>query len=447
MFRSVTSISSLLLGMGIFLAGNGLLGLLLGLRGTDEGFSDFTLGLIMSGFYFGHIAGAYLCPSVIRNVGYVRAFTAFAAGAAVVAIAHGLFVNPIFWWILRVIGGLMLMGLFMAIESWLNERSSENRGQIFAIYITVNLFALGCGQWLLLIYGIEGLASFALAALLFCLGLIPVALTPVRQPEPIRTESLSLRRLYAVTPVGAVAALFSGLVLGSFWGMSAVYGKGLGMDNSQIAAFIAATIAGGTLLQWPIGWLSDNFDRRVILALVSASSATSVAALMRTDLSTMGLLLCTAFAFGGFAFSTYGLAVAQTHDRFQIHEVLEATRGLLLLHGIGAAIGPIVTGAVMSWTANGFGLSLLVMLLSLTVFTLVRIMMDPPVPKSDRTTYAPMDQTSAVGMDLDPRTPDTDEIGPDTDEQPTPPVSELPAEGESWPDVGDIGDGAAVPQH
>jgi MFS family permease len=406
MIRTLNNISSLLLGMGVFLAGNGLLGLLLGLKGVDDGFSGLTMGIIMSGFYVGYVLGTWVCPNIIRRVGHIRAFTAFSAGSAVAALAYGLAVDPLAWWVLRLFSGLLLLGLHMTIESWLTERSREHRGQVFSVYVAVSLFAMGCGQYLLLIYGIDGLASFAIVAALFCLGLIPVALTPVIQPEPIQNDRVGLRRLYAVTPVGAVGAMVSGLVFGSFWSLSAVYGRGIGLDDAQVATFVVAVIAGGAILQWPIGWLSDHYDRRVVLVMVSLIGALAVVMMVRGATGNINLLLAASLAFGGFAFSVYGLAVAQTHDRFLSHEALEATRAVLLIHGIGAAIGPVLTGIFMTFSEHGFSYSLLASLLGLALFTGFRVLIDPPVPEQDRTPYSALDQNSPVATDLDPRVPD-----------------------------------------
>ena len=405
MFRSVQSISSLLIGMGILLAGSGLLGLLLGLRAKAEGFSDLTVGIVMAGFYAGYIVGAIWCPSLIQRVGHIRAFTAFAAATAAIAIAFGMMVNPGVWFVLRVLNGIGLIGIYMVIESWLNERATENRGQMFSIYMMVNLASVGIGQYLVLIHGIETLASFALVATLFSLGILPIALTPVNQPVPIRTARLPLSRVFSVTPVGSVGSVTSGLISGSFWALGAVYASSLGMSAAQTATFVAVTIAGGAILQWPIGWLSDRHDRRYVMMGAALGSAAALAGIVWMQAEALAWMLPFAFLFGGFSFSLYGLAVAQTHDRFSRDEVLEATKALLIFFGVGAAAGPMVTGAAMSLWSAGFPAMLAGIAIAMTLFTLWRIRVDPPVPVEERGVFAPVELTSTVAMDLDPRTP------------------------------------------
>src|SRR5690606_34610314 len=207
MLRSIWSISSLLVGMGILLSGSGLLGIQLGLRGAQEAFDNLTLGIVMSAFYLGYMGGAWICPPLIMRVGHIRAFASFAAVAAVVSLMYGLVVGPIPWWCLRIANGVALMGIYMVIESWLNERAQTARARIFALYMMVNLIAIAIGQYLVVVEGTEGLGSFAIAAILFCLGLLPIALTPLRQPEPVKTPSLSLGKLFRSAPTGVIGSL------------------------------------------------------------------------------------------------------------------------------------------------------------------------------------------------------------------------------------------------
>lgn len=414
MLRSIWSISSLLGGMGILLSGSGLLGILLGLRAAQEDFGNLTIGIVMSAFYLGYMAGAWICPPLILRVGHIRAFASFAASAAALSLTYGLIVDPISWWVLRILNGIMIMGIYMVIESWLNEGAQTARARIFALYMVVNLFAVAVGQYLIVVQGTTGLGSFALAAILFCLGLLPIALTPASQPVPVRTPKLSLRKLFRAAPTGVGGALASGLVLGSFWALSAIYARSLGLDDLGVANFTASAIIGGALLQWPIGWLSDRHDRRNVLVIVSVGATLALAALGLLDLlagpqPAAVWFMPLSFGTGAFIFSIYGLAVAQTHDRFPPTEALEATKGLLLLHGIGASIGPLLCGAIMHvLPIRGFPIALGLVTIGLAVFTGIRIRRDPPVPPQDRGSFVAVDQSSPGGIDL-PHRPAADD--------------------------------------
>lgn len=411
MLPTIISIQSLLLGMGILLAGSGLLATLLGLSAHLAGFPDVMIGLIMSGFYVGYILGTFWIPHLIRRIGHIRSFTAMAAISSAAAIMHGLWVEPWAWLVLRVISGISLLGLYMVIESWLNEQSSHIRGQIFGFYMTISLLALAAGQFLIGVYGANTLGSFALVALLFVVGLIPVALTQVKQPTPIQTARLSVLSLYRLAPAGAIGALLSGTVTGALWGMAAVYASRIGMPEAQIALFIALLIFGGALLQWPLGRLSDHFDRRKILVLIAGAGVLSsllllsVTPVKAADEGVFHLSFWMgALLFGGFAFSLYAVSVAQTHDRLGPDQVLEATRSLLLLNGAGAILGPVLSGLLMQWLgARGFPLFILLILLLLIGLVLLRVRRDSPVPEVERVDFVVSTRTSAVAAEFDPR--------------------------------------------
>lgn len=405
MISHILPISSLLGGMGILLAGSGLLGTLLGLRGALAGFSDLTIGVVMAAFFLGYVVGARFCPPIIARVGHVRAFAAFAAASAAISLAYGLYESPYFWAPLRIANGIALVGVYMVIESWLNERATDHRAQIFSAYMMVSLIALALGQYLLLPFGTEGLGSFLMVGMLFCIGLIPIALTPVPQPVVSESVSLPLKKLYERAPVGAVGGLVSGMVIGSFWALTAAYGSRSGLDTTGVANLFALAIVGGALLQWPIGKLSDSRDRRMVLVWVALAGA--AACLLMQFARPLGIPLPIAgLFFGSFAFSLYGIAVAQTHDRFHRRDALEATKSLLFLHGAGAIAGPLVAGLVMSATSTAvFPAVLALMQLGLAGYAAVHLRSDPPVPIEDRSQFLPMNRSSPVAMDLDPRSP------------------------------------------
>lgn len=405
MVSTIARISTLLLGMGVLLGGNGLLGTLLGVRASAEGFTDAATGGVMSAYFLAFILGTFVCPPIIRRVGHIRAFAAMGAVASAVAIVHVLLVHPLVWGVLRAVNGITMVGLFMVMESWLNALApNERRGRIFATYTTVNLTAMAAGQLLLATNNISGFTLFGLVAILYSLALVPVALTNVREPTPVDVPHLHLRGLYSVSPLGFIGTMISGLSQGAFWGMGAVFAHGIGMTASGIAAFMSATIVGGALLQWPIGRLSDHYDRRIVLVFVCfAAAACALVAFQVTKFSSLALLVST-FFYGGFAFSVYSLTVSHVNDHLQPAQVLSATSGLLLVYGIGAATAPAVIGVLMDVLGPR---SLLIYFaatqLALALFGLYRMRVRAPVPAEAQGAFVPMVRTSQVALEMDPR--------------------------------------------
>ncbi len=405
MGKLLVPLSSLLSGVGLLVVGVGLLFSVVGLRAGLADFSGLTLGLVMSAYFAGFVLGTYVCPMVIRRVGHIRAFAAMASVASTMPILHALWIDPWFWGLLRLITGVCLVGLYMVVESWLNTVApNDQRGKVFAAYMSVNFVALALGQWLILVGDRLGFVPFAMVSVMFSFALLPITLTPVEEPEPVEAPSLSLRNLYDASPLGTAAAFASGLLNGTFFGMGALYAQGVGFSDAGVAAFMAATILGGAIFQWPVGHYSDRHDRRVVLFWVCiGAAALAAASLLLLSLPHWALMTLGLF-YGGLVFTVYGLGVAHVNDVIDSSRLLEFTGGLLLVHGAGAALGPTLGGLVM----DQFGAASLmpffgVVLAVLAVYTLKRMKAAPPVPEDAKADYVVMGGGSQAVLQMDPR--------------------------------------------
>jgi MFS family permease len=405
MITIATRTFPLLLGIGLLLVGIGLQGTLLALRASIEQFSLAMTGFMMSAYFMGFIAGSYLCPVLIRQVGHIRAFAAFAAVTAAAAITHGMLIDPWLWTALRIITGTCMVGLYMVIESWLNAMApNEQRGRFFAVYMMITLLAMALGQYLILVDDIGGYRLFSLTALLVALAVVPVALTRIVQPVTVVVKSIGLRHLYTVSPLGVSGALVSGVNTGAFWGLGALFAQRIGMNETGIALFMSLTVIGGVLLQWPIGHFSDRHDRRLILVLVSfINAAIAMLVYLSVELSHL-LLIVLSLVYGGFSFSLYGISVAHTNDHFDADHTLEASRSLLMVYGLGAAMGPTVAGLFMQRIGPGsLMLFLTSTLLLLGSIGVCRLYAGRKIPAEEQMEYAPMVRTSTIALELDPR--------------------------------------------
>jgi len=394
----------LLGGLGVLLVGVGLLGTLLGVRATLETFGNLEIGLIMAAYYGGYILGTQMGPGIIGRVGHIRAFSAFAAIAAASVLAFGLWVSPWVWLLLRLINGAAVVGIYMVVESWLNAQTPNViRGRVFAGYMISTLVALAAGQYLLLVYDPQGMQLFALATILITLGLIPVAVTRVSEPVIETPVPLDLRRLFVLSPFGAVGSFAAGIVNGVFWGMTPVFAQRLQMSAGEIAILMSATIGGGALLQYPIGHLSDRHDRRTVLVAVSFASAALAVVAAYVVVEHFPGLAVTAFFYGGLMFSLYSLSVAHTNDHVEAGQIIAAARGLLLVYGVGALSGPVI-GSLAMEVAGPVGLPLAsaVTLATLGVFGLVRMLQRAPPPLEEQLGFVPLVRTTPVALEMLP---------------------------------------------
>jgi MFS family permease len=400
--RAITSVITLLFGIGLLLMGNGLVGTLLGVRGGIEGFSTSVLGLIMAGYFSGFVAGTFLVPRMIRASGHVRTFAALASLCSITVLLHGLYPVPSVWFVARAAAGVCIVGIYIVIESWLNEQTSnEQRGHIFSAYMTTTLVGLGIGQLLLLAGDVSTLQLFALASVLMSVGLVPVALTRVPEPPVVEAHRLGLTRLYQASPLGVVGALFAGVGTGAFWGLAPVMAAGVGLDPAGISGFMSLSILGGALMMWPIGHLSDRFDRRKVLAWVCLiTGVAALGALWLVEIDTR-MILAGGFLYGATGFSMYSLSASHTNDHVQTEHMLEAASSLQLLYGVGAIVGPLAAGALMQWigplTLLPFiGLAALVP----AGFARWRMWVRPPVPLEDQGDWVPQFATSPAALEM-----------------------------------------------
>ena len=419
MWSYIVPISSLLSGVALLLLGNGLLNTLLTLRGVAEGYSTGMLGLIMSGYFVGFLLGTWLAIPLVRRVGHIRAFAFCAALAAITALLHVLIVDPWVWLGLRVLYGLALVSLYMVIESWLNAQApNDKRGQIFAIYMAVNLGALAAAQQLLGLAQPTDFILFVLAAMLISAALMPITLT--RQAQPSLPESLhtNLRQLVNVAPLALVAAGLSGLALGAFWGMAPVYASLLGFEAPGVGLLMSSAILGGALLQWPIGHYSDSHDRRLVLLWV-VILAVLVSVLMSL-LPAGNLLLGLIFVWGGLAFAIYPIAVAQLIDQLHSDEILAGSSGLLMVNGIGSVCGPMVAGILMQQLgAQTLPLYFAAVLGLLAAYTFYRLRHVSDLVSEPHGHFMPMLRTSHTVLELMPDAPPL-EHGDSHEEAPAP---------------------------
>lgn len=375
MIRAITPVATLLFGTAILLVGQGLQSTLVPVRATMESFTTLSIGLMGAFYFLGFTFGCWKGAKSIRSAGHVRVFAAMTAIASAVPLLYGLMVNPWIWGALRFVTGFCFAILYLVIESWLNERSTnESRGKVFSVYILINMTMLGIGQQMLLFSDPLNLSLFALASVLVSLAAVPVLMSTSETPKAVEYVHLNFRYLYKNSPVGMIGSLSSGLTNGSFWALAPVFSVAISSDISVTANFMTAVVIGGAIGQWPLGWLSDQIDRRFVLAGASFMSVV-VAAIMwlgAAQLSTSGITLLAA-AWGAMAFPVYSVSVAHANDRAETGNFVMVSAGLLLMYGVGAVIGPFITSSMMTFgSAADLFLFTGVIHLLLTVYVIIR---------------------------------------------------------------------------
>ncbi|HWK38618.1 MAG TPA: MFS transporter [Hyphomicrobium sp.] len=336
-------IAALLFSVSLLLMGNGLQSTLVPVRANMEAFSSIDLGLLGTAYFLGFTFGCVHGPLLIQRSGHIRAYLAMTSLASVVALTQALYVDPVSWWALRALTGYCFAVLYIVIESWLNARSdNQTRGLVFSIYTAINLTVITVGQMMLALADPRTFSLFAFTAILVSLAALPIAFTGSASPEQPEFVKPRIGKLFRISPVAAAGCFAVGLANGAFWALGPVFAQNEGFDISEIAYFMSAVVLGGAVAQWPLGTLSDRMDRRLVMlgAAIIAMLAAVVLMLMPSA-DKLSLVLVGAM-FGAGAFPLYALAVAHANDCVEEKESVEVSSGLLLLYGMGAAVGPLL---------------------------------------------------------------------------------------------------------
>ncbi|ANT59421.1 MFS transporter [Salipiger sp. CCB-MM3] len=358
---------ALLLGVMLLMVGNGLQGSLLGVRGGDAGFSAFSMSIVMSGYFAGFLLASRLTPGMIRRVGHVRVFAALGSFISAVLILYPAFPHPIVWTIERMIIGFCYCGVYVTAESWLNNASSnENRGQALSAYMIVQMVGIIAAQGMLLIPDSSGFLLFVIPSVLVSIAFAPILLSISPTPAFDTTRPMSLLELFHVSPLGMVGMFLLGGVFASQFGMAAVYGSEAGLSLAQISTFVAAFYVGALVTQYPLGWLSDRMDRRVLVMVVALVGGVA-AALAVTLSGHFTVLLAAAFLIGGASNPLYSILIAHTNDFLGTDRMAAASAGLLFINGLGAIAGPLISGyAMQTMGPGGFFMLISALMLGLT---------------------------------------------------------------------------------
>lgn len=408
MVSTLTSFGALYTAVLLLMMGVGLLGTQLSLRMAVEGFSAQMAGLVLAAYYLGLVMGSFFCRHLIHRVGHIRAFAAFAAVTTAIVMLHALRISPLAWGILRFLTGITTMGLYMVIESWLNQCTDGRcRGRVFSIYMLLAYLGLAAGQQLLKLADIRTQELFFVTGFLLALCLVPVAATPSMHPLLPKPERFSVVAIFRRAPLGLVGCLAAGLLNSAFYTMGPILGHQLGMSVSELSWFMSAGIFGGLIFQWPVGMISDRVDRTKMLMLHGVLISVVSAFIMVIAGNSLVSLCIAVGIFGGLAFTVYPVSVARTHDLFDAQDIVPVSSVLLLCFGIGASIGPVASSSLMTYMQSPHGLFVYASTIG-ALFALITLIFRRRgkieiVPAEKQSDFLPMGSTSPLAVFIDPR--------------------------------------------
>lgn len=343
----LTKAIAIYLSVAFLIMGNGLQVMLLPIRGGIEGFSTLEIGLLGSGYFLGFVLGCALSPLAIVRVGHIRTFAALVAIASAAALGYPIALDVVVWIGLRFVTGFCLAGLYLVVESWLNDQATnETRGVLISTYVTVNFTVITIGQMMVTLFQPSSFILFSIASVLMSLAAVPIVMTRSSQPPPITLVRFRPVRMFHLSPTGTVATLLIGLATGAFWSLGPSYASEVTDSVSAAALFMSAAVLGGAVAQLPAGRFSDVVDRRWVLIGLAGGCALVGAAATLAPVGS-GLWLGVGALFGAMLLPSYAVASAHVFDFADRADYVEISAGLLLVHGLGSTIGPVFASLVI----------------------------------------------------------------------------------------------------
>ena len=405
MRKQIWALGAILFSTALYIAGNGLIGVLIPVRAHLEGFSNLALGVIGSFYFAGFVIGCYAGPRLLARAGHSRTFGIGAGISAATILLQSMFVSEFVWIAMRGAFGMAAACIYMVIESWLNDQATnDNRGRVFSLYLTVNFSAIIAGQMMFGTGRPSSYVLFSTAAIFYALSLIPMGLTRLQQPHAAHVPTLRPLRLYGIAPVGVMGCIAVGFANSAVWTLAPVYAQTHGLGKGWIAVFMSVFTFGGAIVQLPLGRLSDRMDRRFIIAFVCIAAAAIAVALATFGGAHRWTVLPLIGCFGMVALPLYGLSVAHSNDRIARNEFVETSATLLLINSLSSVLGPTLAALVI----GRFGTQALFYYTAsihaaMALFTIFRVAMrDAPSTHHDRFEAQPQQGTPA-SAELDPR--------------------------------------------
>ena len=421
MLRSAAASWTLFFGLLLIMAGNGLQVVLLGTEATEAGFSNITTGFVMAGYFLGIFLGSLLVPKLLDNVGHVRVFGAMAAMASAAVLVVAVMVNPAVWAMMRIVTGFCFAGMYIVCESWLNDKSTnETRGQMLSLYMIITMGGLGIGQMMISTGTENSMALFVLASVLVSIAVVPVLLSSTGAPNFEEPERMSLRRLLQVSPLAVIGLGLNGIAVSMMFGMGAVYGLSIGLDNSEVGYFMTAPVLGALLLQYPVGRLSDRFDRRMVILGVAVMGAVAAGLATLFGKAEFALLLVCMLIYGGSLFPLYSLCIAHANDFLTPRQMVAAASGLVMVNGGGAVLGSPLAALSIEYLGIGSFFVVVTLLQAMIAgFALYRMSQRAAVPNEAQGPFVAIpESSSALAATLNPEAewiPTGDELTEDDD--------------------------------
>ncbi len=375
MFGTIVSSWALFTGFGLIMLAHALQGTLLNVNAVFFNFSDFEIGYVFSGYFIGYLFSSIQCPKLIKNVGHIRVFAAFASLGSIAILLHWIVINPIAWLIFRMITGFSFAAIYIVCESWLNDRAdNKSRGQLIGFYMIVLYFSTSAGGMLVNLRATTDAHLFILTSLLISLALVPILLTKKPAPDFSTPKFLSLKELYLKSPMAFVGSFSIGMVYSALFGLMGVFGAKIGLSIFQISILVFVNMFVGAIFQYPVGKISDKYDRRTILLSLNLIAIASLIFIYLLGSLSFNLLLVFIGIHSAVSLPYYAVVISHMNDFLEKDEIVSGSSTLTLVNALGMVMGPMLASGFMAYFgAYGYFLYMIVIYCLVAPYNFFRI--------------------------------------------------------------------------
>ncbi|MEM7074133.1 MAG: MFS transporter [Pseudomonadota bacterium] len=356
---------ALFLGVMMLMVANGLLVTLLSIRGARLGFSDLEISIMQACYPVGALVGTMMTPRMIARVGHIRVFSALASAVSTASIMHLLTSDPVSWSLMRFLAGFCFPGLYVITESWLNAKvQNKIRAQVLSVYFVIQTAGPALGTAMVGLPDPGGNLLFGLTSILLSLAIVPLLLSGIRAPDYEVPERMPVTRLAKISPTVVFGILATGAGVSAWFISLPLYALQRGFSDSQASFLLVFAMLAAAAVQYPVGWISDNTDRRNVVFGLSIVAA--LAAVWMTLDTSAGHIALGFAVISATTLPVYSILAAHANDQLSPGQIVPASGTMVFLLQLGQVFG-ILIGPNLLKLADGRGLQIFLVVISASV--------------------------------------------------------------------------------
>ena len=251
------------------------------------------------------------------------------------------------WFAMRLFMGCGLAIHWVGSDAWLNQAATEKiRGRVLSFYVVSYIGGVSGGSALLNQLDIGSNAPFLAMAGCLTLALVPLFLAWRSGPAFLPSSRDASLRMFRIAPVLMTVGVLIGLADGAAFSLIPLFAVLAGMTDHHAVWVMTSFLLGGSLMQFPIGWLSDVMDRRHVLILLAVLSVV-IAPILPFVMDGSPLTWILAGLFGAGVIGMYAVSLGVIGRRFTGGDMAAANAVFVLCYEFGALTGAPVGGGAM----------------------------------------------------------------------------------------------------